>query len=114
MSAVKQVEIDGKKYPVRYGMNAYCEFEEITGKSLISGFAYMDVRSIRALIYTGLKAGHKFEYDGNKPFDKTIEDVGEMVDLKSNVFKQCMDILHESLGLDKEKQGESQAETLGE
>lgn len=102
MSPTKAIDINGQVYPVRYDVNSYCEFEEITGRSLINGFAYMDVRSIRALVFVGMKSGHKFQFQGNIPFNKTLDEVGELIDLKSGMLKNFISALHDSLGITPE------------
>lgn len=114
MSAFREVEVNGQKYPVRYDMNALCEFEDITGKSLIKGMVDSDVRCIRALVYVGLKCGHDFKQKGVTKFTHSINDVGQMLDLTSGVVNRFMEVLNESLGVKKEEAGDASAEQPGE
>lgn len=109
MSAVKNIEVNGQSYPVRYDMNALCEFEDITGKSLLSGMGEVDMRSLRALIYVGLKSGHNFQSKGVTKFTHSIDDVGQWIDLTSGIGEKFMEVLHESLGV-KKKQSENAGE----
>jgi hypothetical protein len=102
MSAVKQIEVNGQLYPVRYDVNALCEFEDITGKSLITGVGETDLRAMRALVYVGLKSGHDFQYKGVTRFTHTISEVGQWLNLTDGTVGKFMEALHESLGIKKE------------
>jgi hypothetical protein len=113
MSAVKQVEINGKSYPVRYDINALCEFEELTGKSLINGKVEFDLKGIRAMVYVGLKSGHCF--NNKSEFQHTIQEVGSWLNLTDGTFNKFMGALNESVGFDTEsteenKEGEKPGE----
>jgi hypothetical protein len=108
MSAVKQIEVNGQSYPVRYDINALCEFEDITGKSLITGIGETDVRSIRALVYVGLKSGHSFHYKGVTKFTHSIEEVGQWLDLQNGVVGKFMEALSESLGVKKQSSSDQE------
>jgi hypothetical protein len=101
MSAVKYIERkNGDKYPVRYDVNALCQFEDLTGgKSLLNGLADFDVRYMRALVYVGLACGHSFE---EKAFKLSMLDVGKWDDLIKQVFPQCMKICREMMPQDEE------------
>lgn len=105
MSAVKYIERkNGEKYPVRYDVNALCQFEDLTGgKSLIYGLASFDVRYIRALVYVGLICGHEFD---EKKCKLSINDVGKWDDLIKHIFPQCTAILKEMMPQEEEKPGE--------
>lgn len=111
MSAYKTVSFGGKSYPVRYDVNALCDFEDLSGKSLVNGSIDMDIRCLRALVYVGLKCGHNFTNKTEK-FPLSLQDVGEMVSLNDDTMKNFMAVLEDSLGGNKEdsekskKQGE--------
>jgi hypothetical protein len=108
MSAVKHIEVNGQSYPVRYDINALCEFEDITGKSLISGIGETDIRSIRALVFVGLKSGHDFHYKGITKFTHTINEVGQWLNLTDGTVGKFMEALNDSLGIKKEASSSSQ------
>jgi hypothetical protein len=97
MSAIKHIKFGGISAPIRFDVNAYCEFEEITKRSLINGFVFMDFSAIRALYYVALKCGFKFE--NNQGYKKTIEEVGECIDISDkDTLKTLVQCLHKSLG----------------
>lgn len=96
-AAVKQIEISGKHYPVRYDVNALCDYEEITGREIWD--KKLGLKEIRALVYVGLKAGHAFE---QRPFNLTLTDVGDFISIqdmkkKSGVVGACLEKLNEDL-----------------
>jgi hypothetical protein len=103
MSAIKQIKIGERSYPVRYDINALCEFEEITGKSLINGSLDMDLRCLRALMYVGMKCGQSYANPLEK-FPLSLPQVGAMVELKGDMMKLFMEVLQESLGVKNEGQ----------
>jgi len=101
MSAVKEIEIDGKKYPVRYDLNAICEFEDLTGKSLLAGDmkeGLRDPKALRALVFVGLKCGHRYANGKDVKFEMDIEDVGSLLGLVDGTFTKFMDAFNGSLG----------------
>lgn len=95
MSAVKYVKRNnGESYPVRYEINAYCHFEDITGKNLvhlIQNPELFDFRAIRAMVFVGIVYGHEF---AKKQCQITVQDVGRWDDAM-DAFVQCMSILKE-------------------
>lgn len=101
MSAIKYVHVNGTEYPVRYDMNALCEFEEITGNSLINGLKAIDIRSIRAIAYVGLACGHSFKHNGSS-FPHSITDVGKWSDLMDKA-SEFIEVLNESLDVGKKE-----------
>ena len=107
MSAVKYITRDNKEiYPIRYDVNAFCQFEEISGgKSLINGTDNFDMRCIRALVFVGLACGHEFN---GKEFKLRPYDIGKWDDLISTVFPQCAAVLKE-MGPTKEEKKTSEA-----
>lgn len=102
MSAVKYItRKNGDKYPVRYDVNALCQFEDLTGgKSLLNGLGDFDVRYMRALVYVGMVCGH--EYD-DKKLKLSMLDVGRWDDMIKNIFPQCMAICKEMMPAEVEE-----------
>lgn len=110
---MKEVEINGKKYPVRFDINSLCDFEEITGRSLLTRAVDVDIRFVRALVFVGLKGG--CNYEGRK-FDHTIESVGVLIGehLKTHssidgIVSRFLPILQECLGI-KQDDGQTNEE----
>jgi hypothetical protein len=112
MSAVKYITREnGEKYPVRYDVNALCQFEEISGgKTLLSGTVGFDVRCMRALVYVGLVCGHEFE---KKDFLLTPLDIGRWDDMMK-VTAQCTAILNEMIFGVKQKGKKGEDKKPGE
>lgn len=105
MLTVKQVDINGQTFPVRYDMNALCELEELTGQNTLSGTLTFDMKCLRALAYVGLKHGHKYQHSNITQFAKTIEEVGSWMDVK--FLKLFPPILFEFTNGEQEKKPES-------
>jgi len=113
MQTVKHITVAGVSYPVRYDVNALCEFEELTGMSLLQR-PRLDMRSMRALVFVGLKSGHQFE---EKEFDKTLEDVGNMLGPKGftdGTISSFILVLNESLGVKPKEQKKKGTSPAGE
>ena len=91
---MKTIKIDGLDKPIRFNFNALCEFEDITGIPFMEGIASLDLRGMRALIYVGLKSGA--QQDG-KPFEYTIDQVGEWLQVDTKLMEEVAIILAESL-----------------
>jgi len=77
---IKTIDFGGEKRPVKFSMNALCEFGDLTDTTALDferfekkGMSYSEVR---ALIYAGLKEGYRVE---KKDFDATLEDVGDWI-----------------------------------
>jgi hypothetical protein len=109
MSPVKYLKrANGESYPVRYEVNAYCDFEDITGKNLvrlIENPELFDFRSIRAMVFVGIVYGHEY---AKKQCQITLKDVGRWEDAM-DAFVQCMGILKE-----QSPQNEGKPESQGE
>jgi hypothetical protein len=106
MITVKQVDINGQLFPVRYDMNALCELEELTGQNTLSGTMTFDMKCLRALAYVGLKHGYKYQNNNTKQFAKTIEDVGSWMDVK--FLKLFPPVLFEFTNGEQENKPESE------
>lgn len=110
MSAVKYIKRkNGESYPIRYEVNAYCHFEDITGKNLVSVISNVqnfDFRSIRAMILVGILYGSQY---ANKECLLTLVDIGRWDDCME-VFGQCMEILRDQSPQNKEGEKEASGE----
>lgn len=70
------VEVEGQRYTLRPSLNAFCEVEDLTGKSFaeIAGMADRGrVSAMRALLWSFLQAAHGDEI-------KTLADAGAWMD----------------------------------
>ncbi len=86
----KIIEIGGEERPINFGRNALCEFEKITGISILKGAgsdSLYTFDTIRALAFVGLKWG-LYKGDGNEPKPSfTLFMVGEWFDDDANYSK---------------------------
>lgn len=110
---VTEIKINGKSYPFRYDINALCEYEQLTGSSLMNGAMTFSFSFIRALLYVGMKSGHKYE---DRKFKLTLESVGEIVGevMKEDgelerIMGEVTTLLNKCLGI-KERKEESHKE----
>lgn len=118
---LREVEINDKSYPVRFDVNSLCEFEEITGRSLLTKSVSVDLRFVRALVYVGLKGGHS--YQEGKRFEQTLESIGLLIGehVKKHgsiegVLSKFLPVLQECLGVkseDSKQAGDEPGESTG-
>lgn len=86
----KQINVNGVKYPVKYGFNALRLFTNKTGIALdeLSGLeGKMSIDSAIALVWAGLKDGARSE---KVDFDMEIEDVADLMDDDVTLIEQCV------------------------
>jgi hypothetical protein len=102
MLTVIEVEINGAKFPVRYDVNAWVEYENIVSKSFTSIFEPMNITNSRALAYVGLKCGHSYHFNKITQFNKSIEEVGEFV--PTNKLKEFLPIASQFIVGEKSEQ----------
>lgn len=92
----KQLKVNGKEYPVKYGFNALRLFSNQTGISLDQLSQLQDSMSIDyaiALIWAGLKDGARVE---KIEFDMTMDDVADLLDEDQSIIEQCVAYFVES------------------
>lgn len=93
---MRLIEIGGQRRPVLFTNNALVELEQLTGVSVFDTKAIAGViRSVtgcRALVYVGLKYGHR--RTGEK-FDYSIEAIGDWIDFNGNMLSAVMDAFME-------------------
>lgn len=103
------VEIAGNKLPCRFGFNALSEFCSNTNTSLAdldSIASNMSLESALALIYVGLKDGHrvKCKEDGKvTDFKYTMEDVADLIDEDWDVMAKVFEVFESMMGGKKKK-----------
>lgn len=92
----KQVKVNGKEYPVKYGFNALRLFSNQTGIALDQLAQLQDSMSIDyaiALIWAGLKDGARVE---KIEFNMTLDDVADLLDEDATLIEQCVAYFVES------------------
>jgi hypothetical protein len=92
MTTVLEIEIDGRKYPVRYDALHFEEVELLMGKSYFDAIQNPSVKLYNALAYTGLKCGHHFKNGKADKFTKTYEEVAQWVPMNTlkEFFKMAL------------------------
>jgi hypothetical protein len=93
---VEYIQINGKRTPVKYGFNALRIFTTATGVTLEGLQGLSDSMSLEhaiALMYAGLKDGHRAE---KLPFKLTIDEVADILDEDQSVLQQCIDVFTRS------------------
>ena len=98
-----EIEIGGKKRPLKFNMNALASLSDRHNipLSVISKFDTdtMTISHIRTLVWAGLVEGYRVS---GLPVDFTIEDVGEWItDTGIAVVNQVFDLYKKSAGTGK-------------
>ena len=92
----KQIKVNDKQYPVKYGFNALRLFSNQTGIGLDELAKLQDSMSIAyaiALIWAGLKDGARVE---KVEFEMTMDDVADLLDEDATIIEQCVAYFVES------------------
>ena len=92
----KQILVNGKQYPVKYGFNALRLFSNETGIGLNELTQLQDSMSIDhaiALIWAGLKDGARVE---KIEFEMSMDDVADLLDEDATLIEQCVAYFVES------------------
>jgi len=89
---VEYIDIKGKKMPVKYGFNALRIFTAQTGLTLEQLSILSDSISLDhaiALMYAGLKDGHRAE---KMTFVLGIDEVADLLDDDQTALQKCIEI----------------------
>lgn len=91
-------QIGDKKYPYYFGTTAIAqfldEFPEMTGAIMGKGddSPEFTITAMLKMAYYGLKSGHR---KVGKPFDMTIEDIGDLMDIDADAFNKMISAKNE-------------------
>lgn len=97
------VEIDGKEYPVSFGMNALAQFTRQAGltlKQLSDLEEHLDLQNTLVLVWCGLKDGFRKARKAGEvqgQFDITHEDVGDILDTENGALEKIMSVFSEAM-----------------
>ena len=94
----KQVQINGKGYPVSFGFAALMTFTDQTGLSLNELDKLGDNMALSdalAMMWAGLKDGARKE---KQAFSLTIEDVADMLDDDQEALGKVLEVFADSFG----------------
>lgn len=95
------IEINGKEYPVSFGINALSDFSRRAGLTLaqLTKFDGMDMEHLKQLFYCSLKDGHRKAVKSGElqsSFEMTAEDVADLLDEDRPAMGRLMRLFQES------------------
>jgi hypothetical protein len=76
------IELSGKKYPIRFDFRALKEFKALTGNDVLKEFDPKDSHNIVILTYTALKSGFFFVNPSAQACPITEEDVSRLLSIR--------------------------------
>ena len=97
------VEINGKKFPCKYGFNALRHFSRMSGTSISEMESIgnnMTFDTAICLIFCGLKDGARA---AQEDFNYTMDDLGDDLDNDMTAIERCMILFTEQMGGKEEK-----------
>lgn len=109
------VEIDGKEYPVSFGMNALAAFTSNAGlslKELGNLQEILDLKNTLLLVHCGLADGHRKARKAGittGQFLLTIEDVGDLLDSDGEALQTILNTF--AVSMPDAKTGNGKAQT---
>tara|TARA_R110002051_G_scaffold103198_1_gene174951 strand:- start:16585 stop:16932 length:348 start_codon:yes stop_codon:yes gene_type:complete len=105
------VEINGKKFPCKYGFNALRHFSRMSGTSISdmeSLGTNMTFDTAICLIFCGLKDGARA---AKESFNYTMDDLGDDLDNDMGGIERCMLLFTEQMGGKENHEKKSQKVT---
>tara|TARA_R100001443_G_C3362866_1_gene179381 strand:+ start:1718 stop:2044 length:327 start_codon:yes stop_codon:yes gene_type:complete len=97
------ININEKKYPIKFGFNALRKYSSKTNTSLQDLDKLgdnMTLDSALTLIYCGIEDGYRA---AKQEFDLTIDDLADLIDNDYDSIGRAMEILAEHMGGSNEK-----------
>lgn len=78
MAKITTLTTDKNQYAIKYGVNAFIDFENLLGKPITALGDSIGFKELRALLYVGLKWSDKklTEEDAGEAFDDLLEHFG--------------------------------------
>ena len=95
------VEIDGEKYPIRFGMNALRKYGKRTGTTLADLEKLgqdIDLENALQLVYAGIEDGYR---KAKQKCKLDIESLADLIDNDYEALSSCMDVLTKQMGGNK-------------
>jgi hypothetical protein len=100
---VEFIEINGKKYPVRFGFNALREFTAITGTTL-AGLQNLQnnitLDHAIKLVWCGFKDGARKE---KMPFNLLVDDIGDFLDDDNTILEKAFETFNKQFSSEEKK-----------
>ena len=100
---VEFIEVNGKRYPVRFGFNALREFTAVTGTTLSQLQTLQEnitLDNAIKLVWCGFKDGARKE---KMPFSITVDDIADLLDEDSSILEQAFDTFNRHFSNDEKK-----------
>jgi hypothetical protein len=100
---VEFIEINGKRYPVRFGFNALREFTAITGTTL-AGLQNLQnnitLDHAIKLVWCGFKDGARKE---KMPFNLLVDDIGDFLDDDNTILEKAFETFNKQFSSEEKK-----------
>jgi len=97
MKAATIIHTSGQNLPFAFGMSAlarFCSEQDLKVSQLSEVLADPGPITILSLLWHGFADGYRRE---RKPFDLTIDDIGDMLDADPELADKCMQVVTESM-----------------
>jgi len=99
---MEKIKINNTEYPVCFNLNALEEFEQLTNESLLTGKVRSNIKTIKYLLYIGLKYGA--DPTGKTEFEFSVEQIGTWVkSIKDESVIAVQRLYMESFGINPEE-----------
>jgi hypothetical protein len=100
---IEYIEVNGNRYPVRFGFNALREFASITGTTL-SELQHLQknitLDHAIKLVYCGFKDGARKD---KMPFSMSVEDIADLLDEDSSILEKAFETFNKQFSGNEKK-----------
>jgi hypothetical protein len=110
MKDYKFVDINGKKYPLRFGLNALRKYGQRTNTTLADLGKIGDDISLEnslQLIYAGIEDGYR---KAKQKCELTIECLADLIDDDFEAITRCMEVLSSQIGKENQQSEDEKKE----
>jgi len=100
---VEFIEVNGKRYPVRFGFNALREFTAVTGTTLSQLQNLQENITLDhaiKLVWCGFKDGARKE---KMPFSLLVDDIADLLDEDNSILEKAFDTFNKQFTSDEKK-----------
>ena len=100
---VEFIEVNGKRYPVRFGFNALREFTAVTGTTLSQLQSLQENITLDhaiKLVWCGFKDGARKE---KMPFSLAVDDIADLLDEDNTVLEKAFETFNKQFSADEKK-----------
>jgi hypothetical protein len=100
---VEFIEVNGKRYPVRFGFNALREFTAVTGTTLSQLQSLQENITLDhaiKLVWCGFKDGARKE---KMPFSLAVDDIADLLDEDNTVLEKAFETFNKHFSANEKK-----------